>query len=126
MNAPQMPIEALAGVGLASTALLEVFGVPLQPIVWGLIGSVLGAGWAPAAKRWWGAIGVYLSASLISALIGHFTSVWWIGSNALAGNAIATVAAIFFHPVMAAGAQRAPALVDWLMSLLPFGRRGNP
>lgn len=126
MNAPQMPIEAFAGVGLASAALVEVFGVPLQPIVWGLIGSVLGAGWAPAANRWWGAISVYLSASLISALIGHFTSVWWLGSKPLAANAIATTAAIFFHPVLAAGALKAPALVDWLMSLLPFGRRGNP
>ncbi|NBW08275.1 MAG: hypothetical protein EBR82_09630 [Caulobacteraceae bacterium] len=121
-----MPVEALAGVGLASAAVLEIFGVPLQPIVWGLIGSVLGAGWAPAAKRWWGAIGVYLSASLISALAGHFTAAQWLGASPLAGNAIAAAIAIFFHPLLAAGAQRAPAFLDWLGSLLPFGRRGNP
>lgn len=124
MNAPQMPIEALAGVGLASAAVMEIFGVPLQPIVWGLIGSVLGAGWAPASKRWWGAIGVYLSASLISALIGHFTAAQWLSASPLAGNAIAVGVAIWFHPLLAAGAQKVPAFLDGLLGLI--GGKGQP
>lgn len=124
MTAPQIPVEGLAGVGLASATLLEVLGLPLQPIVWALIGSVLGAGYAPAAKRWWGAIGVYLSASLISALIGHFTAGQWLGASPAAGNAIATGVAIFFHPLLAALAQKAPEFVTGLLSLI--GRKGAP
>jgi hypothetical protein len=123
MNAPQMPIEALAGVGLASAAVMEIFGIPLQPIVWALIGSVLGAGFAPAARRWWGAIGVYLSASFCSALIGHVVAAQWLGASSLAGNAIATIVAIFFHPLLAAGAQKVPEFLTGLLGLL--GRKGQ-
>ncbi len=123
MTAPQMPLEALAGVGLASAAVMEIFGIPLQPIVWALIGSVLGAGWAPAAKRWISAIGIYLSASFISALTGHFIAAQWLGASPLAGNAIATGVAIFFHPLLASLAQKVPEFVSGLIGLI--GKRGQ-
>jgi len=123
MSAPPVTVEGWVGIGIASAAVLDVFGIPLQPIVWALIGGVLGAGFAPPA-RWWLSAAVYVSASMISALIGHAVSAQWVGGSALAGNAIATIVAIFFHPLLAAGAQKVPEFVSGLLGLI--GRRGQP
>lgn len=116
--------ESYAGIGIASAAVLELLGIPLQPVVWALIGGVIGAGWAPQQTRWWASVGVYVSSSLISALVGHATAAQLSGGSMLVGNAIATGVAIFFHPLLAAGAQRVPAFIDGLLSLI--GRKGSP
>lgn len=111
----------LAGVGLVSAFTLDLLGLPVQPIVWGLIGGFLGAGWArPAGKL--ASVAVYLSASLISALGGHALA-GFEGWSPSVANALSAGISIFFHPILAAVVQRVPAAFDVLLAML--GRKGN-
>lgn len=111
----------LAGVGMVSAFTLELFGLPVQPIVWGLIGGFLGAGWAkPAGKL--SSVLVYLSASLTSALAGHAIASFE-GWGPSVANGLAAGISIFFHPILAAIVQRVPAFFDVLLNAL--GRKGS-
>lgn len=113
----------LAGFGLVSAVTLELFGLPFTPIIWGLIGGFLGTGWAKPAGPI-ASVGVYLCASLISALAGNALAAYYAAGNATAGNVCAAVIGVFFHPILSAVASRIPALVDGLLGML--GKRGAP
>lgn len=116
-------LESLGGIGLASAVTLALLGVPLQPIIWGLIGGFLGAGFAKPSG-WLVSAATYLSASLLSSLAGHSISAQFFGGNGLVGSAFSAGIAVLFHPLLSAAVQRMPALLDWALSILP--RRGQP
>lgn len=121
MSAPVNP-EAIGGVGVLSAMVLAVFGVPLQPIIWALVGGFFGAGLAKPSSMLV-AVGSYLSASLLSALIGHgvATSMGW---PPIAANLGSALMAVGFHPALTWFIQKVPQILDWLLSLLPA--RGQP
>ena len=101
----------MAGIGVVSAITMELFGLPVQPIIWGLIGGFLGMGFAKPAT-FWRAAGTYVSASFISALIGSAVSSRWVDGSAIASNAIATVTAVGFHPLLALVIDRLPMIFD--------------
>lgn len=107
---------------MVSAFTLDLFGLPIQPIVWGLIGGFLGAGWARPTGKLMG-VGVYLAASLISALGGHALASFYAWTPTV-GNSVSSALAIFFHPILAAAALRIPAAFDTLLAAL--GRKGQP
>jgi hypothetical protein len=120
MSKENLGIEALAGVGGLSAGVLELLGIPLQPIVYGLIGGVIGAGLAKPA-RWYIAIPVYLASSIIAAQFGFTAAEVYANGGASAANAFSAGIALVFHPALAAIAGGIPALRDKLISLIGAG-----
>lgn len=113
----------LAGVGIASAITLEFLGLPIQPIVWALIGGVIGSGWAKPTGPVRAAL-TYLAASLLSAIIGSaIAAQYWLGAS-LAVNVWAAWVAVIFHPSLAAMIERVPAAFDVLLAAL--GKRNAP
>lgn len=113
----------LAGVGIVSAITLELLGLPIQPIVWGLIGGFLGTGWAKPAGVLM-SIGTYLMASFVSALAGYTLAGYYFAGSPAASNTFAAVISVFFHPILSAIADRAPAFFDVILTAL--GKRGAP
>lgn len=114
----------MAGIGIISAFTMELFGLPVQPIIWGLIGGFLGMGFAKPAS-FLRASGTYISASFISALIGSAISARWFEASAIVGNAVATVTAVGFHPLLALIIDRLPMIFD-LLAAVRGGKREQP
>ena len=89
------PAQTL-GVAGASALTMELLGLPLQPIVWGLIGSFVGAQWAPAmtGNR---ALFLYPAAALVSALLGQWAAHQWFADDRIVANGGAAILAVVFH-----------------------------
>lgn len=104
------PAQTL-GVAGASALTMELLGLPLQPIVWGLIGSFVGAQWAPAmtGRR---ALFLYPAAALVSALLGHLAAHQWFSDSRVIANGGAALLAVVFHPLMASVVALVPNLVQ--------------
>lgn len=113
----------MAGIGVVSAITMELFGLPVQPIIWGLIGGFLGMGFAKPAS-FWRAAGTYVSASFISALVGSAISSKWFDASPIIGNAIATVTAVGFHPLLALIIDRLPMIFDLFAAR--SGKREQP
>lgn len=99
-----------AGIGAASAITLDLLGVPLQPIVWGLIGGFVGAGFAPQMPLW-RALLMYAASSLLSAEAGTAVAAHWFNSVQLYANAGAAILAILFHPLLAGVVAAVPAII---------------
>lgn len=123
MTTPTVHDPALVGVGLVSAFTLELFGLPIQPIIWGLIGGFLGLGWAKPAGRLVSA-GVYLCASLVSALIGHALAGHYFDGAHAASNALAAFVALIFHPALSTIVTKLPAVADAFITAI--SSRGKP
>ena len=121
MTAPA-GIESIGGIGVISAATLALLGVPLQPIIWALVGGFFGAGLAKPSSLLV-ASASYLSASLLSALIGHAVTTS-LALVPLAGNMIAALTAVGFHPALTWFIQKVPDILNWVFSLRPG--RGSP
>ena len=100
-----------AGVGAASALTLDLLGVPLQPIIWGLIGGVVGAGFAPRMGAW-RATAMYLAAALLSAEAGTAASVQWFNGAQAYANGASAVLAVLFHPILAGVVAMVPAVIQ--------------
>ena len=112
----------VAGVGIFSAFTLDLFGLPAQPIVYAFMGGFIGVWlYSPQTEKplpKWVVALMYVCASMISAAIGHgvATAEGW---SSTFGNVSSATLAIFFHLILAAGAQRiVPAIVDRVLSFL--------
>lgn len=106
INDPRM-----IGVGVVSAYTMELIGLPVQPIIWGLLGGFVGMGFAKPAT-FLRAAGVYLAASFISALLGTSISAKWFDALPWVGNTFAALMAVGFHPLLALVIERLPAIFD--------------
>lgn len=106
----EMTISAAAGVAAVVVATL---GVHPQEVMWGMVGSVVGASFAPPASRW-RAVAVFIATTLACALFGEWLAVEFLGGGMLARNGSACGLAIVFHPLLTIIVQRLPVLADAL------------
>jgi hypothetical protein len=108
-----MKVEAaaqVAGVGAASALTMELLGLPIAPIIWGLIGGVVGSSWAPAMPAWRTAV-LYPASALVAAMLAQWAAHQWFNDDRIAVNGGAALLAVLFHPIMAALVQSVPAIV---------------
>lgn len=115
---------AIAGAGLLSTIALEFFGLPLRPIVWGLIGGFLGTGFTKTTSVLRG-IGIYLCASLLSAAIGHMLAVRYADGSPEVADVLSGLMGFSFHPVMSALASKVPEIVSGVVTAVLSAFKGG-
>lgn len=101
-------LGASAGAGAVFVAAI---GVDPQQLVWGGIGSIIGAGMAGEMGRW-RAIAVFVAVVLLSALLGTAAAVHWFGGAVLWRNVCSAVCALFFHPLIAAVVGLLPKVLE--------------
>lgn len=100
MKDPVTVPTQLAGVAVASAVVYELFGVPLQTLICALCGSMIGGTLArPTGVL--SAIGLFVGATVLSALGGHAAAQQWLGGALWAGNLTAAAIAVVFHPGLA-------------------------
>lgn len=126
MSAAVIEKASFAGVGIFSAFAMEFFGMPLQPIVWALIGGFLGMAFAKK-QGFVGAAAAYIAASFISALLGHWAATKLDATN-LTGNAFAALMSVGFHPAMAAFIAKVPEITTKGLAALGslFPSKGQP
>ncbi len=112
----------MVSVGIMSAMTMDLLGLPIQPIVWGLIGGLLGMGFAKKAN-FFVAAGVYVAASLTSALFGYSTAQAFGWSNTL-GNGLSALVSIGFHPLLASFIAKVPEIFNAILGAL--AKRGQP
>jgi len=100
MKDPVTVPTQLAGVAVASAVVYELFGVPLQTLMCAFCGSMIGGTLArPTGVL--SAIGLFVGATVLSALGGHAAAQQWLGGALWAGNLTAAAIAVVFHPGLA-------------------------
>lgn len=90
-------LGASAGAGAAFVA---ATGVDPQQLVWGGIGSIVGAGMAGEMGRW-RAIAVFVAVVFLSALIGTAIAAEAFKGALLWRNTLSALVAVLFHPMLA-------------------------
>ena len=98
--------ETTAGSHLLATGLSGVFaiilttlGVDAQAMVWGLIGSTLGATGAPKDASRIRSACVFVATALAAALIGTAAAEYW-KLGVIVRNVMTLSAAVVFHPAL--------------------------
>jgi hypothetical protein len=103
-----------AGFGAVSAMTMSLLGLPVAPIVWGLIGGVVGASFAPQMPAW-RAVVLYPASALVAAMMAQWAAHHFFNDDRIATNGGAALLAVLFHPLMAAMVQSVPALVQRLL-----------
>ena len=104
------------GTGLAAAA-LAALGVHPQPLFWALVGATLGMSLAPSAGRV-RAFAVFVCVVLASALLGTQAAQAYANASLLAASSGALLTGMFFHPLVIAAMNAAPAFVSgWAQRL---------
>ena len=99
-----------AGIGAASAVTMDLLGLPIQPIVWALIGGLIGSAWAPQMPGWRAAL-LYPAAALVAAMLSAWAAHQWFADDRIVVNGGAALLAVVFHPLMAAVVNALPAIV---------------
>ncbi len=100
MKDPVTVPAQMAGVAMVSAVVYELFGVPLQTLTCALCGSMVGGTLArPTGVL--SAIGLFVGATVLSALAGHAAAQQWLGGALWSGNLAAASIAVVFHPGLA-------------------------
>ena len=122
-------VEKIAGVGIVTYIAAEFFGLPIQPIVWALIGGCFGMLFARKTGAF-GAASAYIAGSLLSALFGHTAAQglgYWINWSprviGIVANASSGLLSVAFHLVLAVFVSRVTGFAnkgfDWIEALIP-------
>lgn len=123
LNVDILPPSKFAGVGVIATVVLDFFGIPLKPIVWALVGGFLGSGFAKPTG-FVKSVGVYLSASLLSALFGHTVAQHYFPDSDAISSTLSALCSLMFHPALAVFIEKLPMIFDAIVGAL--GRKGTP
>ncbi len=111
MSPDPLQEATLATAAGLSAIVVATIGVHPQVVMWGMVGSVVGASFAPPASRW-RAVAVFVATTLACALFGEWLAAVYLGGSKLASNGAACALAILFHPLLTIIVQRLPALAD--------------
>ena len=122
MSAQNVSHEACIGVCVISAGVMDMLGIPLQPIVWALFGGIFGSPLATATK-WYMMPVIYLASALLSALFGQALALKFFDGGAIIANVMSAGIAILFHPLLSAGVQATPELVKRAINWLPGGAK---
>lgn len=98
------------GIGAASALTMELLGIPIQPIVWALIGGLVGSAWAPQMPGWRAAL-LYPASALVAAMLASWAAHQWFADDRIVVNGGSALLAVVFHPLMAAVVNALPAIV---------------
>lgn len=99
---------AAAGVGAVTVAIL---GIEPQTLVWGFVGSSIGATFAAPSSRW-RAVSLFIAVVLSCALLGTWAALRWFDGTALARNGSSLLLGILFHPLLSLLVANLPSILD--------------
>lgn len=104
------------------SAFLAAVGVSWPVLFWAVVGSTLGAGFAPKVGRW-RAILIFPAASMLSAKAGLLSAAATGAIGSMTGEPLAQAMAgavgVVFHPATTLAAQHLPALASRWFGLPP-------
>lgn len=118
-DSTQAAADATA-TGLTAVVVATI-GVHPQFVMWAMVGSVIGASFAPPASRVRAAL-VFVASSLCCALFGSWVGGEFFGGSMLARDVCACALGILFHPLLTIIVQRLPAVVDGAVGRITGGK----
>lgn len=117
MTEPTTTGTALIAVAAGTVAaFLTAIGVTWTAVFWGLCGGLLGVSFAPPAGRLRSML-MFPASGLLAAKAGGITSLALYGGSHDAAGAIAAVAGIILHPVIAAAIRSIPGFFSSRLGL---------
>lgn len=122
MSVDIIPSSKFAGAGLVATMVMDTLGIPLKPVVWALVGGFLGSGFAKPTG-FVKSVGVYLCASLLSALFGHTVANYYYPDSDAVSSTLSALCSLMFHPALAVFIEKLPMIFDAVIGAL--GRKGQ-
>jgi len=118
MNAESAAIAVHStGVQAIGLALFGILGIPLNAIVWGLIGAYGGSVVTRPIRDTEGAI-LYMCASLLSGLAGYTISRMWFNGEAVLTNLFSGVLGFLFNAISASVIAVVPTMVQTVASVV--------